>query len=153
MGRTMPTFRRAIDSEAQRWNDMRRALGPEAQRAFDAVFQRARRHASAAGNQGALDPMDAIVMTVLVEHERELERLLTRVAFLEAEVEKRASADPARFASYGPVDEAPFMRPSAHVDDARLEAFDAFAYGHAPEPGTEAGCAEDPAAEGPATAP
>jgi hypothetical protein len=77
-----------IDHEKHRWDDMRRGLDPEHRRAFDAVFQRARRHASAAGNQGALDPLDAILMTVLVEMEAEVQRLLARVAWLEADAEK-----------------------------------------------------------------
>ncbi len=84
----MPTFRRVIDHEEHRWNDFKRGLDPEHQRAFDAVFQRARRHASAAGNQGALDPFDAILLTVLVELESELQRLLARVGWLESDADR-----------------------------------------------------------------
>ncbi|MBW3582333.1 MAG: hypothetical protein KY455_04470 [Euryarchaeota archaeon] len=93
MGRTLPTFRRVIDEEERRWNDLRRGLGPEAQRAFDAVFQRARRHASAAGNQGVVEPMWAIMLTVLIENEMELQRLLARVAWLESELERRPHSE------------------------------------------------------------
>lgn len=77
-----------IDHEEHRWNDFKRGLAPEHQRAFDAVFQRARRHASAAGNQGAIDPFDAVLLTVLVELESELQRLLARVAWLEADADQ-----------------------------------------------------------------
>lgn len=88
IGRTLPTFRRVIDQEQHRWDDLRRGLDPEHQRAFQAVFQRARRHASAAGNQGALDPFDAILLTVVLELEVELQRLLARVAWLESDADR-----------------------------------------------------------------
>jgi hypothetical protein len=80
-----------IDHEVDRWKDLRRGLDPEAQRAFDAVFQRARRHASAAGNQGALDPFDAILLVVLIENEMEIQRLLARVSWLEGEMGRSRS--------------------------------------------------------------
>lgn len=96
-----------IDDETYRWKDLRRGLDPEAQRAFDAVFQRARRHASAAGNQGALDPFDAILLIVLIENEMELQRLLARVSWLENEMSYLQSLKRElgpHEAEYGPVD-------------------------------------------------
>lgn len=95
---------------------MRRGLDPEHQRAFDAVFQRARRHASAAGNQGALDPLDAILMTVLVELEAELQRVLARLAWLENDVERPRPAARQRHP-----DEEPIFTQAPHAEEDPVE--------------------------------
>jgi len=60
---------------AQQWSDFRRALRKEDREAFDALMNRARLHASAATYAISLDPTESAVLSMLLEHEKELQRL------------------------------------------------------------------------------
>jgi hypothetical protein len=78
MGRTQPTFRRLLDQLYVDWADFRRALRGEEREAFDALFRRAKNHASAAQLVPEPEPLHALLLAVLVEHERELRALQER---------------------------------------------------------------------------
>ncbi len=80
MGRTLPTSRRLLDALEFEWRDFRRGLTEEEQRLFDALWQKARSHASATANQSPLDPMQAVLLAVLLEHEREIAALRREAA-------------------------------------------------------------------------
>jgi len=71
----VPTYRLALESMAQQWSDFRRALRKEDREAFDALMNRARLHASAATYAISLDPTESAVLSMLLEHEKELLRL------------------------------------------------------------------------------
>lgn len=88
----MPTYRLALESMAQQWGDFRRALRKEDREAFDALMNRARLHASAATYAISLDPTESAVLSMLLEHEKELLRLRK---WLEG-VEKRDGAHGSR---------------------------------------------------------
>jgi len=75
LGRTLPTSRRILDALEFEWRDFRRGLTDEEQRRFDALWQKARAHASAMANQSPLDPMQAALLAMLLEHEREIAAL------------------------------------------------------------------------------
>lgn len=75
MGRTEPTFRNLLDRVEHDWRDYRRGLRAHEQDAFDALWQKARAHASASSNAGRIDPLEAVVFSILLEHELELARL------------------------------------------------------------------------------
>lgn len=75
MGRTVPTYRLALEAMAQQWNDFRRALRKDDREAFDALLNRARMHASAATYAISMDPTESAIMSMLLEHEKELSRL------------------------------------------------------------------------------
>lgn len=85
MGRTVPTFRHVLDRLEHEWRDYRRGLSTEEQRFFDVLFQRARAHASAGSNVARSEPMETVLLSVLLEHERELARLRGQVAALQEE--------------------------------------------------------------------
>ncbi len=72
MGRTVATYRLALESMAQQWNDFRRALRSGDKDAFDALVNRARMHASAATYAISLDPTESALLSMLLEHEKEL---------------------------------------------------------------------------------
>ncbi len=79
MGRTLPTFRALLDRLEVEWSDYRRALTDAEQRRWDALWQHARRHASASTNAAPLNPMEAVLLSMLLEQEKriaELERAL-----------------------------------------------------------------------------
>lgn len=78
MGRTLPTSRHILDSLEFDWREFRRCLTLEEQALFDALWQKARAHASAMSNQAPLDPMHAVFLSMLLEMQRDLERLKAR---------------------------------------------------------------------------
>lgn len=72
MGRTLPTSRDMLDRLEFEWRDFKRGLTGEEQRLFDALWQKARAHASAMSNQAPLDPMQAAMLSMLLELQREV---------------------------------------------------------------------------------
>lgn len=75
MGRTLPTSRDLLDRLEFEWRDYRRGLTREEQDLFDAMWQKARAHASAMANQSPLDPMQAVLLSILLEQQKEICRL------------------------------------------------------------------------------
>ncbi len=75
MGRTVPTFRMVLEHVIGDWRAFRRALRIHDKAAFDAMMNRARLHAAAASNAARLNPLEALVMAILLEHEKELAQL------------------------------------------------------------------------------
>lgn len=88
MGRTNPTYRDFLVDYEGRWRDYRRALRHEAGEDFDRLFERARRHADAAGYANDPDRELLVVVSMLLAHETELRRLRERVETLEAADER-----------------------------------------------------------------
>lgn len=79
MGRTNPTYRRWLERQETEWQPFRRSLREDHRVAFDRLFDRAAEHASAAGFQNATDPRMALVLSVLLSQERELQQLREQV--------------------------------------------------------------------------
>jgi len=75
MGRTTPTYRDFLRGYEEEWAPFRRALRRDRQAAFDRLFERAHEHADAAGHQNAADPRFAVLLSMLVAQERELQAL------------------------------------------------------------------------------
>jgi len=75
MGRTVPTYRMASESLFQSWSDFRRALSQEDREAFDRLSDKVRLHASACSVAAFLDPLEGALLSILLEQEKELERL------------------------------------------------------------------------------
>ncbi|MBU1159058.1 MAG: hypothetical protein KKE24_06940 [Candidatus Thermoplasmatota archaeon] len=57
---------------ARQWNDFRRALRKDDRVAFDSLMNRARMHASAATYAISMDPTESALLSMLLEHEKEL---------------------------------------------------------------------------------
>ncbi|UCE45890.1 MAG: hypothetical protein JSU93_03200 [Methanobacteriota archaeon] len=75
MGRTVPTYRLALERMVQQWNDFRRALRKGDREAFEALMKSARMHASASTYAVSVDPSESAFLSMLLEHEKELMRL------------------------------------------------------------------------------
>jgi hypothetical protein len=75
MGRTNPTLRDRLDRLERDWQPFRRALRRRDQGDFDRLFERARGHADAAGQQNPPDAWRAFVLAALLAQERELREL------------------------------------------------------------------------------
>ena len=86
MGRTNPTFRSVLEEHVRRWRRFRRALRHEDKTHFDSLVTKARRHADAAGHANDRIPETAILLSILLEQEKEL-------AELRAAVDERTEGD------------------------------------------------------------
>jgi hypothetical protein len=75
MGRTVPTFRQLIDDAIARWAKFRRALRREDQEYFDRLFRRVRSYTQAATYQASDNPMEAILLSIALDHEKRLDAL------------------------------------------------------------------------------
>lgn len=75
MGRTVPTYRLALERMVRQWNDFRRALRKGDREAFEALMRSARMHSSAATYAINVDPSESAFLSMLLEHEKELMRL------------------------------------------------------------------------------
>lgn len=80
MGRTVPTYRMALESMAQQWNDFRRALRKDDRDAFDSLINRARMHASASTFAISLDPVESALLSMLLEHEKMLAEIMAELS-------------------------------------------------------------------------
>ncbi len=72
MGRTVPSFRMLLEEIIAELSVFRRALHGEDKAAFDRLMNKTRKHASSCTVAPTLDPMDAVFLSILVEHEKEL---------------------------------------------------------------------------------
>ncbi len=75
MGRTAPTYRRASERIIDEWKGFRRALRPEDREAFDLLMEHVRDHAAAGSNCDSPDPVEGMILSMLLEHEKEIRRL------------------------------------------------------------------------------
>lgn len=80
MGRTVPTMTQIIQSEEENWAPFRRALRAQDRTAFDRLFAAARHHAAVASYAARPVPFEAILLSMLLEAMKAIQRL-------EAEVE------------------------------------------------------------------
>jgi hypothetical protein len=75
MGRTVPSFRMLLDSIIMELGDFRRALRQRDRQVFDHIMDMAREHASASTVAAAIDPMDTIVLSILIEQQKQIDDL------------------------------------------------------------------------------
>lgn len=80
MGRTNATFRHLLEGIRERWRGYRRALRARDQPHYDRLFEHADAHADASGYRNPEDPMDAVLLSMLLEHEKRLAALEAAVA-------------------------------------------------------------------------
>ena len=84
MGRTVAPFSRVMEAEFESWNKFRRALRREDQEALDGLFAAAKYHVAAMVYASRLTPLEAILMGILVEHQKAITQLKERVRELES---------------------------------------------------------------------
>jgi hypothetical protein len=83
MGRTVPSFRPALEHEIESWKEFKRALRPEDQKIFNKLMNFARIHADA-GSMSARPMLSEILfISFAVEQEKKIEMLEEKVKELE----------------------------------------------------------------------
>lgn len=84
MGRTVIPYTQIVEAERSRWQKFRRALRREDQEHFDRLFELARLHTQAGVYASQPWPLEAILMSMLLEHQKALAALAERLRRLEA---------------------------------------------------------------------
>ena len=79
MGRTVPTFNMSLDREISAWKEFRRALRAEDQPVFDRLFALARQHMAEAAAAARPVPFDAVVLSILLEQQKQIVSLEKRL--------------------------------------------------------------------------
>lgn len=73
MGRTVPTYRQALEERLRRWEAFRRLLlTPEERAAFDRLLAGARRYAAQATYVGSPDLLESLLLSVLLDLVRQV---------------------------------------------------------------------------------
>jgi hypothetical protein len=75
MGHPLPSFSRLIEQERRRWAPFRRAISQPDQEAFDSLFACVTRHLQADVYLSRPRTFEAIILAVLLEHEKRIERI------------------------------------------------------------------------------
>jgi len=89
MGRTIPSFRMAIDIEIAKWKPFRDALRKPDKEIFVNMLLRSKLYASAGGMSVRLLVLEAVFMSILLDHHKRLLELV-------AEIEKIKNPDEAK---------------------------------------------------------
>ncbi|MFX0034527.1 MAG: hypothetical protein ACFE9I_02665 [Candidatus Hermodarchaeota archaeon] len=89
MGRTVPSFRPALEHEIESWKDFKRALRPEEQKIFDKLMNFARIHADAGSMSARPVLSEVLFISFAVEQEKRIEELEEKVKKLEELIEEK----------------------------------------------------------------
>ncbi len=79
MGKSVPTFRRKLDKIESDWKAFRKALQREEKEKLDELFKKARLHASAAQYQVTPDPIEAVLLSIVLEQQKKLSELKEKI--------------------------------------------------------------------------
>ena len=75
MGKTVESYRMALDHEVQRWNGFARALRKEDREAFEQLIDICRNYASAGSNATRPVLFEPMVLSILLDQQKALNRL------------------------------------------------------------------------------
>jgi len=75
MGKTVESYRLALDTEIQTWSGFTKALRSEDKDAFEQMIDACRNHASAGSNATRPEMFEPMVMSILLEQQKKLNRL------------------------------------------------------------------------------
>ncbi|MFX1392153.1 MAG: hypothetical protein ACFFAH_01135 [Promethearchaeota archaeon] len=89
MGRTVPSFRPALEHEIESWKDFKRALRPEDERLFNKLLNYARIHADAGSLSARPMLSEILFMSFAVEQEKKIEFLEKKVKELEGKLKDK----------------------------------------------------------------
>jgi len=83
MGKTVPSYRQALESEIEKWKGFRKALRAKDAEAFDKMMNACRNFASAGSMATRPVLLKAILMSILLHQEKTLTEIQERLERLE----------------------------------------------------------------------
>ena len=89
MGKTVESYRLALDTEIQSWNGFVKALRSDDRDAFEQMFDACRNHASAGSNATRPEMFEPMVMSILLEQQKRLMRLERKLVAIEQRPSQR----------------------------------------------------------------
>ena len=81
------SFNPVLEQEIHEWNKFRRAVRKEDQQFLDRLFEKARLHVQAVGDVSRPWPFETILISILLEHEKALAELKSKIKGQEEQVE------------------------------------------------------------------
>jgi NADH:ubiquinone oxidoreductase subunit C len=75
LGKTVPSYRVALEYERQRWSRFARALRQDEREVFDQLMDICKRYASAASNATRPVLFEAMAMTILLDQQKKINQL------------------------------------------------------------------------------
>lgn len=87
MGRTVPSFRPALEQEIETWKDFKRALRPEEQKIFDKLMNYGRIHADAGSLSARPILSEVLFISFALEQEKRIQLLEKKITQLEKKIE------------------------------------------------------------------
>jgi hypothetical protein len=75
MGKTIESYRIALDMEIQRWNNFTRALRSDDKEAFEQMMDTCRNYASAGSNATRPILFEPMIMSILLHQQKRLNKL------------------------------------------------------------------------------
>jgi hypothetical protein len=88
MGRTVLPYSRVWEEERSRWLKFRRALRREDQAQFDRLFELARLHLQAGVYASQPWPLESMLLSMLLEHQKAITALTERLGTMEEKAGK-----------------------------------------------------------------
>ena len=88
MGRTVPSYRQALEAEIARWEGFKKALRGKELDAFDRMMNACRAYASAGGMATRPVIAEAMFMCILLNMQKELMEIRERLERLEKQLQK-----------------------------------------------------------------
>lgn len=83
MGKTVPSYRQALESEIEKWKGFRKALRAKDAKAFDKMMNACRNFASAGSMATRPVLLEAMLMSILLHQEKTLTEIQKRLERLE----------------------------------------------------------------------
>ena len=83
MGRTVPSFRPALEHEIESWKDFKRALRPEDQEIFNKLMNFARIHSDAGSMSARPMLSELLFISFAIEQQKKIEILEKKIKQLE----------------------------------------------------------------------
>jgi hypothetical protein len=86
LGRTVPSYRQALEAEIRRWKGFRKALRGKNLEAFDEMMKACRVYASAGGMATRQILAEAMFMSILLSEEKEIMEIRESLEQLEKQL-------------------------------------------------------------------
>ncbi len=90
MGRTVPSFRPALEHEIESWKDYKRALRPEEQKLFNKLMNYARIHADAGSLAARPLLSDVLFLSFALEQEKRIQMLEQQITEIEERINEES---------------------------------------------------------------
>jgi len=88
-GRTVPSFRPALEHEIESWKDYKRALRPEDQKIFDKLMNFARIHADAGSLSARPMLSEILFISFAIEQEKQIGLLEKKIVEIEEIIKEK----------------------------------------------------------------